>query len=59
MEHSPGQIISWATDQAPITLRKLKLYQASYLTTTLWDWKSITGEETEKKHTNTWRLNNS
>ena len=48
MEHSPGQITSWATDQASITLRKLKFYQASYPTTTLWNWKSITGEESKK-----------
>ena len=35
MEHSPGQITSWVTNQAPENLRKLKLYQASFLTTVL------------------------
>ena len=35
MEHSPGQIISWVTNQALVNLRKLKLYQVSFLTTTL------------------------
>ena len=34
-EHSPGQIISWVTNQASVNLRKLKSYQASFLTTTL------------------------
>ena len=35
MEHSPGFIISWVTNQASVNLRKLKLYQASFPTTTL------------------------
>ena len=35
MEHSPGQITSWVTNQASVNLRKLKSYQASFLTTTL------------------------
>ena len=34
----------------------MKLYQASFLTTTLWHWKSITGKK-PVKNTNTWRLN--
>ena len=37
MEHSPGYIISWVTNQALVNLRKLKLYQASFPTTELWD----------------------
>ena len=35
MEHSPGQITSWVTNQASVNFRKLKSYQASFLTTTL------------------------
>ena len=35
MEHSPGQITSWVTDQSLVNLIKLKSYQASFLTTTL------------------------
>ena len=35
MEHSPGQITSWVTNQALVNLRKLKSYQASFPTTTL------------------------
>ena len=35
MEHSPGEIISWVTNQALVSLRKLKSYQVSFLTTTL------------------------
>ena len=33
MEHSPGQTTSWVTNQTSVNLRKLKLYQASSLTT--------------------------
>ena len=33
MEHSPGKIISWVTNQVSVNLRKLKSYQASFLTT--------------------------
>ena len=35
MEHSPGQIISWVTDQALVNLRKLKSYQVTFLSTRL------------------------
>ena len=35
MEHSPGQIISWVTNQALVNLRKLKSYQVCFMTTTL------------------------
>ena len=35
MEHSPGSIISWVTNQALVNLRKLKSYQVSFPTTTL------------------------
>ena len=38
-----------------VTLRKLKLYQASFPITTLYDWKST---RKKLKNTNTWRLNN-
>ena len=31
MEHSPGLITSWVTNQASVNLRKLKSYQASFL----------------------------
>ena len=34
VEHSPGYITSWVTNQASVNLRKLKSYQASFLTTT-------------------------
>ena len=34
-DHSPGQIISWVTNQALVNLRKLKSYQVSFPTTTL------------------------
>ena len=40
MEHSLRLIISWATNPTSVTLRKLKLYQASFLTAMLYDWKS-------------------
>ena len=36
-EHSPGLIISWATKPVSVNLRKVKSYQASFPTTTLWD----------------------
>ena len=34
-EHSPGQITLWVINQASVNLRKLKSYQASFLTKTL------------------------
>ena len=52
MEHSPGQITCWATKQASLNLRKLKSHQASFPTTTLWDYKSITGKKIVKNHKN-------
>ena len=36
-EHSPRQITSWVTNQALVNLRKLKSYQASFLTTMIED----------------------
>ena len=33
MEHSPGETISWVTDQTSVNLRKLKSYQVAPLTT--------------------------
>ena len=35
MEHPPGQILSWVTNQALVNLRKLKSYHVSFPTTTL------------------------
>ena len=35
MEHSPGQTTSWVTNQASVSFRKLKQYQASSPSTTL------------------------
>ena len=49
MEHFLRLIISWATNKASVTLRKLKSYQASFLTTTLYDWKSTTRKNCKKK----------
>ena len=57
MEHSPGLTTCWTTKQASVNLRKLKIYQASFLTTTLRDLKSITRKNLSKK-TNKWKLNN-
>ena len=57
MEHSPGQTISWVTNQALVNLRKLKSYEVSFPTTTLRDQISITGKK-NVKNTNAWRLNN-
>ena len=37
MEHSLRLITFWATNQASVTLRKLKLYQVSFLTTVIYD----------------------
>ena len=57
MEHSLSLITSWATNPTSVTLRKLKSYEASFPTTTLYDWKSTTRKKLQK-NTNTWRLNN-
>ena len=57
MEHSLRLITSWATNPTLVTLRKLKSYQASFLTTTLYDWKSTTRKQLQK-NTDTQRLNN-
>ena len=57
MEHSLRLITSWAANPTSVTLRKLKSYQASFPTTTLYDWKSTTRKKTAE-NTNTWRLNN-
>ena len=46
MEVSPGQNVYYATKQASVNLRKLKLHQAPSLSTTLCDQKSTT----RKKH---------
>ena len=39
-EHSLRLITSWATNATLVMLRKLKSYQASFPTTTLYEWKS-------------------
>ena len=57
MEHSPGYTTPWVTNHISVHLRKLKSYQASSPTTTLWDQISITRKKTVR-NTNTWRLNN-
>ena len=56
MEHSLRLITSWAITPTSVTLRKLKSYPASFLTTTLNDWKS-TGKKLQK-NTDRWGLNN-
>ena len=56
MEYSLRLIISWATNPTLVTLRKLKSYQASFLTTMLYNWKSTIRKKLQK--TQTWRLNN-
>ena len=52
-ELSPGYITSWITNQASENLKKIKLYQASFLTTKLWDQKEMTGEKEGEKHKHT------
>ena len=56
MEHSPGYTISWVTNQASVNLRKLKLYQASSPTMSLWGY--VNYKEKTVRNTNTWGLNN-
>ena len=51
MEFALGMITFWATNQALVTLRKLKSYQASFLTTMLYDWKSTTRKKLQKTQT--------
>ena len=50
MEHSLGLIKSWSTNPTSVTLRKLKSYQTSFLTKTLYDWKSTTRKKLKEKH---------
>ena len=57
MEHSLVQITSWVASQTSVNLRKLKSYQASFLTTTLLD-QILTTRKKTVRNTNTWRLNN-
>ena len=56
MEHSPGQTISWVTNQISVNLRKLKSYQASSPPTMLR--LDINYKKKTVRNTNTWRLNN-
>ena len=56
-EHSLRLITIWATNQASVSLRKLKSYQASFPNTMLYDWKPTTRKELQK-NMNMWRLNN-
>ena len=57
MKHSPGETISWVTNQTSVNLRKLKLYQASFPTIMLWK-LDINHRKKTVRNTNTWRLNN-
>ena len=59
----PGEIISWVTNQALVNLRKLKLYQASFLTLYQESFPKINYREGKKllkthTHTHTWNLSN-
>ena len=56
MEHSPGQT-SWVANPTSVYLIKLKLYQASFLTTNLINYKRKK-KKTTVRNTDTWRLNN-
>ena len=56
MEQSPGQSVSWVTNQASVKLKKLKSYQAPFLTKALLEQLSI--QEENVKYTITQRLNN-
>jgi len=44
-------ITSWATNQASVTLRKLKSYQATFPTTMLYGWESTTRKKLQKTQT--------
>ena len=57
MKYSPGQIISWVTNQALVNLRKLKLYQVSF-PTKHYETRYQLQEKKTGKNTNTWRINN-
>ena len=56
MEHSPGQIIPWVTNQALVNLRKLKSYQVSSPSTMLRP--DINYRKKDLKNKKIWRLNN-
>ena len=58
MEHPPGQATSWVIKQTSVKLTKLKLYQASSLTTTLLNQMSIRRKTKTVRNTNTRRLIN-
>ena len=71
MEHSPGQIISWVTNEALVNLRKWKSYQVSFPIRKRLDIRlginyrkrldirrDINYRKKSVKNTNTWRLNN-
>ena len=49
MEHSPGQSTCCATKLASVYVRKLKLYQTSFLKPMLYYQKSTTRKKTHKK----------
>ena len=44
------RITSWATNPTSVTLRKLQSYQASFPTTTPYNWTATAREKTAKKH---------
>ena len=48
MEHYQGQITSWATNHATVNLIKLKLHQASFLTTMLQNRNQVQGKKQQK-----------
>ena len=57
MEHSPGKIMSWATKQALVKFKKIKIILSifsNYNTVIL----EISNKKKTVKDTNMWRLNN-
>ena len=50
MEHSPGQITSWVTNQALVNLSKLKSYQASFPNHNTMRLEINYSEKNRKKH---------
>ena len=58
MKHSPRQTTSWVTNQTSVSLRKFKLYQASFLTKVFIRLDINYKGKKSKKNTNTWRLSN-
>ena len=57
MEHSPGQITSWVTNQTSVNLRKLKSHQAPF-PPQHYDIRNQVQLKKTLKNTNAWMLNN-